>query len=163
MNGYTTSLENPTSYKRTNINQTSLPSYHFISVLIYYKTIFINTCLSGNDTLSSNDIIRLASTFHGLSTISVKLCSPKLNDNNPIFPQPKDSYRLQCLETLTGLCIFMVCDFNGPSKAHLNVMLGYIYELYSDYVQKCPFHQVDMPIRSRQFDEQIALYFKDWV
>ncbi|UVC50161.1 hypothetical protein MACK_004031 [Theileria orientalis] len=132
--------------------------------LIYYK------CLSGNDTLSSNDIIRLASTFHGLSTISVKLCSPKLNDNNPIFPQPKgitnidsDSYRLQCLETLTGLCIFMVCDFNGPSKAHLNVMLSYIYELYSDYVQKCPFHQVDMPIRSRLFDEQISLYFKDWV
>ncbi|XP_953218.1 sybindin, putative [Theileria annulata] len=138
--------------------------------LIYYK------CLSGNDTLNSNDIIRLASTLHGLSTISVKLCS---NNNISIIPSPKgnsmkliifigitnidsDYFRLQCLETLTGLCIFMICDLNGPSKAHLNVMLNYIYELYSDYVHKCPFHKVDMPIRSKLFDEQIILYFKDF-
>ncbi|EAN31920.1 Sybindin-like family protein [Theileria parva strain Muguga] len=134
--------------------------------LIYYK------CLSGNDTLNSNDIIRLASTLHGLSTISIKLCSN--NHNNSIIPSPKgitnidsDYFRLQCLETLTGtdlrLCIFMICDLNGPSKGHLNVMLSYIYELYSDYVQKCPFHKVDMPIRSKLFDEQINSYFKDFI
>ncbi|AFZ81335.1 sybindin-like family domain-containing protein [Theileria equi strain WA] len=131
--------------------------------LIYYK------CLNGNDTLSSNDIIRLASTLHGLSTISLKLCIPKSSDTHTVLPKPKgityiesDVFRLQCLESLTGLCIFIVCDTNRPSKSHVNIILNYIYELYSDFVQKCPFHQLDMPIRSKLFEEQIALYFKDW-
>ncbi|GFE53290.1 sybindin family protein [Babesia ovis] len=130
--------------------------------LIYYKS------LNGRDAFSSNDAIRLASTLHGLSTIAPKLCVPKGKAESSLLPQPKgithieaNSFRLQCLETLTGLKICMVCTSQGPSKEHINVILSYVYELYADFVHKCPFHQPDMPVRSELFDEHISAYFKE--
>ncbi|KAK1444546.1 hypothetical protein BgAZ_104520 [Babesia gibsoni] len=111
--------------------------------LIYYKS------LNGRDAFSSNDAIRLASTLHGLSTIAPKLCVPKSSITDSLVPQPK------------GLKICMLCALDGPSKEHVNVMLNYVYELYADYVQKCPFHQPDMPVRSELFDEHISAYFKE--
>lgn len=130
--------------------------------LIYYKS------LNGRDAFSSNDAIRLASTLHGLSTIAPKLCVPKSSNCDSLVPQPKGitcieacSFRLQCFESLTGLKICMLCTAEGPSKDHVNVILNYVYELYADYVQKCPFHQQDMPVRSELFDEHISAYFKE--
>ncbi|KAK2196562.1 bifunctional Trafficking protein particle complex subunit/Longin-like domain superfamily [Babesia duncani] len=130
--------------------------------LIYYKNLY------GRDVFSSNEIIRLASTLHGLSTIAPKLCIPKVNDQKALVSLPKGitfiesgAFRLQAFESLTGLCIFMICTSEGPSREHVNVILSYVYELYCDFVQKCPFHQPDMPVRSELFDENISKYFAD--
>ncbi|KAL7066404.1 sybindin-like family protein [Cryptosporidium serpentis] len=113
--------------------------------------------------LTANDRIRLASTFHGLCTIAKQLSptkSPKqfnnMNSEGGINMIMTDLFRLECFETMTGLRFFIVAS---PSTQGIQIILKKVYETYTDYVLKNPFHDLDMPIRCSMFEKEINKIF----
>jgi Sybindin-like family len=54
---------------------------------------------------------------------------------------------VQCFQTLTGSKFIVTAT---PGTTDLDKLLHEIYELYSDYVLKNPFYELDMPIRYAQ-------------
>ncbi|PON66568.1 Sybindin-like protein [Trema orientale] len=48
-----------------------------------------------------------------------------------------------------GTKFFVVSE---PGTQHMEGLLKYIYELYTDYVLKNPFYEMEMPIRCELFD-----------
>ena len=63
------------------------------------------------------------------------------------------TFVLQAFRTVTGALFFLTAE---PRTPNLKALLQRIYVLYSDYVMKNPFHQLDMPIRSELFDINLA-------
>ena len=67
-------------------------------------------------SLTANDAIRQASTFHGLSEIAAQLSPVSPPDIGELaFIQPKGislietpTFKVQCLETLTGMQVYNV-------------------------------------------------------
>jgi hypothetical protein len=47
-----------------------------------------------------------------------------------------------------------------PRQPNVETVLKRIYELYSDYVMKNPFYQLEMPIRCEEFDRHLGIYAK---
>ena len=47
-----------------------------------------------------------------------------------------------------------------PRQTGVDAVLRRIYELYSDYVMKNPFYQLEMPIRCEEFDRNLGVYAK---
>ena len=43
----------------------------------------------------------------------------------------------------------MVCE---PGAQYMESLLKFVYELYTDYVLKNPFYEMEMPIRCELFD-----------
>jgi len=115
--------------------------------------------------LNSNDYLTLASTFHSLHAItgrgiqspqSALTLSPEhaaAMANNGITCLEARDFRLQCYQTLTGIKFLVTAH---PSHQTLDKLLQSIYLLYTDYVLKNPFYELDMPIRMEQFDAQMA-------
>lgn len=52
-----------------------------------------------------------------------------------------------------GTKFFVVCE---PGTLHMENLLKHIYELYTDYVMKNPFYEMEMPIRCELFDINLA-------
>ncbi|PPD97120.1 hypothetical protein GOBAR_DD05847 [Gossypium barbadense] len=48
-----------------------------------------------------------------------------------------------------GTKFFVVCE---PGTQHMEALLKVVYELYTDYVLKNPFYEMEMPIRFKLFD-----------
>nr|KJB66668.1 hypothetical protein B456_010G151900 [Gossypium raimondii] len=44
---------------------------------------------------------------------------------------------------------FVVCE---PGTQHMEALLKVVYELYTDYVLKNPFYEMEIPIRFELFD-----------
>ncbi|KAF8819498.1 sybindin family protein [Cardiosporidium cionae] len=116
--------------------------------------------------LSSNEEIRVASTFHGLSAIASRLSPVLSHENSQLsFLEPTginsieaDNFRLICYETLTGLKFYLVAE---TQVTNLEYYLKKVYEAFSDYVLKNPFYDIDMPIRCELFDKAIEKLFYD--
>lgn len=53
----------------------------------------------------------------------------------------------------TGTKFFVVCE---PGAQHMETLLKYVYELYTDYVLKNPFYEMEMPIRCELFDVNLT-------
>jgi hypothetical protein len=53
------------------------------------------------------------------------------------------------IDFLAGTKFFVVCE---PGTQHMEGLLKVIYELYTDYVLKNPFYEMEMPIRCELFD-----------
>jgi len=66
-----------------------------------YGGMLYHNQFTGNDQLSNNDHLRLASTFHGLHTISSNL-APNGPPCGGIEVLQTDTFRLECYETPTG-------------------------------------------------------------
>ncbi|KAL5720303.1 hypothetical protein ACHQM5_012982 [Ranunculus cassubicifolius] len=49
---------------------------------------------------------------------------------------------------------FVVCE---PGAQHMENLLKVIYELYTDYVLKNPFYEMEMPIRCELFDLNLSV------
>lgn len=59
-----------------------------------------------------------------------------------------------CLSFLfAGTKFFVVCE---PGTLHMDALLKVIYELYTDYVLKNPFYEMEMPIRCELFDLNLS-------
>lgn len=119
--------------------------------------------------LNSNEEIRLASMLHGISTISEKINANSVNEKkNSLFKSIErkgieviegDGFKIQCYDTLTGIKIFIV--HKDDLKVEMKFYLKRVYELYSDIILKNPFYDIDMPIRSTAFNEQIEKLFSN--
>jgi len=70
-----------------------------------------------------------------------------------------DSFVLSSFDTLTGLKFFVTAD---PDSRHLDAVLKEVYVLYSDYVLKNPFYELDMPIQCEKFDEKVQKLAADY-
>lgn len=128
----------------------------------------------GLNKLSSNDYLVLAGTFHGVHAITTRLNPVKSSQSTaaanasgiPSRPEPPsglevmetENFRLQCFNTMTGIK-FLV--FTDTTQANVDVTTRRIYELYSDYVMKNPFYQLEMPIRCEIFDRKLTSYVRE--
>lgn len=151
-------------------------------------------------TLSGNDYLVLAGTFHGVHAISRSLnplasstarahqaantsstepsttaastgTTPAAGGvagspaNIPTTRPPSSTgithimstrFLLTCQETATGTKFLL---FTEPAQQNAAQVLEKVYELFSDYVMKNPFYNLEMPVRSEKFERGI----RGWV
>lgn len=69
-----------------------------------------------------------------------------------------ENFRLQCFNTLTGIKFLL---FTDTMQANVDVAMRRVYDLYSDYVMKNPFYQLEMPIRCETFDRKLNSYIRE--
>ncbi|KAH0832425.1 Transport protein particle subunit trs23 [Fonsecaea pedrosoi] len=129
--------------------------------------------LPGTSTLTTNDYLVLAGTFHGVHAITRSL-TPKLpvtsssgtapSGRNWTYPDPtvppsgiesleSSFFRLTVFQTLSGTKFLL---FTDPSMPNTDVLMKGIYERYADYVCKNPFWQMEMPIRIEAWDRSLG-------
>eukprot|EP00268_Persea_americana_P035790 TRINITY_DN3527_c0_g1_i2.p1 TRINITY_DN3527_c0_g1~~TRINITY_DN3527_c0_g1_i2.p1 ORF type:complete len:115 (+),score=15.78 TRINITY_DN3527_c0_g1_i2:484-828(+) len=101
--------------------------------------------------MDTNDSLRLASLWHSMHAISQQL-SPIVGCAG-IEALEADTFDLHCFQSLTGTKFFVVCE---PGSQHMEGLLKVIYELYTDYVLKNPFYEMEMPIRCELFDLNLS-------
>ncbi|GAB5369671.1 hypothetical protein AAMO2058_001425300 [Amorphochlora amoebiformis] len=99
----------------------------------------------------------MASVFHGLylNASSLGQSSGDLRVPMGIEKIMTESFRLECLRTLTGIKFFLTAD---PDADYLKALLNDIYIIYTDYVLKDPFYVVEMPIRLSSFENKVMSY-----
>lgn len=114
--------------------------------LIFYKD------YGSTGRLDTNDSLRLASLWHSMHAISMQL-SPTIGCTG-IEMLEADTFDLHCFQSLTGTKFFVVCEVGTPG---MDTLLRNVYELYSDYVLKNPFYEVEMPIRCELWEQNLAL------
>ncbi|KAJ8100416.1 Sybindin-like protein [Lipomyces tetrasporus] len=105
--------------------------------------------------LSSNDYLVLSGTFHAVYAIASQI-SP-VPSSSGIEVLETEKFRLQCFQTLTGTKFLLISE---PRQQNTDAILRRIYELYSDYVIKNPFYQIEMPVRCELFDRHLATYIR---
>ncbi|CAI8619802.1 unnamed protein product [Vicia faba] len=105
----------------------------------------------GSSRMDTNDSLRVASLWHSMHAISQQL-SPVSGCAGIELLQP-DTFDLHCFQSLTGTKFFVVCE---PGTQQMESLLKFIYELYTDYVLKNPFYEMEMPIRCELFDINLA-------
>ncbi|KAI0244499.1 hypothetical protein L0F63_000856 [Massospora cicadina] len=120
--------------------------------LVYHKD--FSTSLAN---LSSNEYLVLAGTFHGVHAITSKISPVPGESGLEVLETSK--FKLRCFQTLTGTKFLLVSD---PFQTRVDVALQKIYELYSDYVMKNPFHTPEMPIRCELFDQSLVNFIQSF-
>ncbi|ODQ52646.1 Sybindin-like protein [Saitoella complicata NRRL Y-17804] len=120
--------------------------------LIYQRN-FTEPEKGGLAKLSSNDYLVLAGTFHGVHAITAQI-SP-LPHSSGIESLETENFRIQCFQTRTGTKFLL---FTEPRQPNSESVARRVYELYTDYVMKNPFYQVEMPVRCEMFDRHLAAY-----
>uniref|UniRef100_A0A804R146 Trafficking protein particle complex subunit n=1 Tax=Zea mays TaxID=4577 RepID=A0A804R146_MAIZE len=102
--------------------------------LIYYKD------YGSAGRMDTNDSLRLASLWHSMHAISQQL-SPTTGCTGIDLLQAHN-FDLHCFQSLTA--------------PNMEMLLKAIYELYTDFVLKNPFYEMEMPIRCELFDHNLA-------
>ena len=111
----------------------------------------------GLPRLTTNEKIIMASMFHSMYAIASLQIVPKTSQPcTGIDFMETNNFRLNCFHTSTGVKFILIGDCRD--KSNKDALLRKIYELYSDYVLKNPFYQMDMPIRCELFDANITLF-----
>jgi hypothetical protein len=141
----------------------------FLLFLIVNKngSLIYDLQLSKKINLNANDNIQTASIFYSMHAISEKLTPFSLEkdknkdlglSNKGIEIIESDSIKMLSFQTLTKLKFIFVIDGN-TSENDCEIMYRKIYDLYSDYVSKNPFYELDMPIRINAFDNEVQVLF----
>ncbi|KAB7493998.1 Trafficking protein particle complex subunit 4, partial [Armadillidium nasatum] len=102
--------------------------------------------------LSTNEKIFQASMFYPLYALACQL-SPEPKSSG-IQVVEMDNFRLQCLQTLTGVKFIVICD---PKQNSVDSFLKKLYEIYADFALKNPFYSLEMPIRCDLFNENLKV------
>ncbi|KAM0831280.1 hypothetical protein ACQ4PT_065653 [Festuca glaucescens] len=113
--------------------------------LIYYKD------YGSAGRMDTNDSLRLASLWHSMHAISQQL-SPTTGCTGIDLLQA-NNFDLHCFQSLTGTKFFVVCETGAQN---MEILLKTIYELYTEFVLKNPFYEMEMPIRCELFDLNLA-------
>lgn len=131
--------------------------------------------LPGTTSLTTNDYLVLAGTFHGVHAITKSL-TPKIpTQSNPIpgssipekswqYPDPTllpsgiesletSFFRLTVFQTLTGTKFLL---FTDPSMPNTDLVIKGVYERFTDHVCKNPFWQMEMPIRIEGWEREVG-------
>lgn len=114
-----------------------------------YGQMMFSQDLCRSSSLSSNDYLRMASTFHGLHAISAEVAPVP---SSGIVEIETDAFRLRCLQTPTGLKFYVVAHPHQVDSKGLETLLGEIYGLFCDFVLKNPFYEPDQPVRAAKFE-----------
>lgn len=115
--------------------------------------VFNRTFHGGLASLSQNDYLVLAGTFHSVNAIARNLSpTSKARDSTGIESVMTTRFLLTCFETPTGTKFLL---FSEPAQQNADVILKKCYELFADYVMKNPFYNLEMPIRCEKFDRAI--------
>ncbi|XP_076058935.1 trafficking protein particle complex subunit 4-like protein Trs23 isoform X2 [Oratosquilla oratoria] len=104
----------------------------------------------GRPKLTTNEKIFQASMFYPLYALACQL-SPEQRSSG-IEVLESDSFKLHCLQTLTGVKFIVMCN---PKQTGMEALLRRIYEIYTDYALKNPFYSLEMPVRCEFFDENL--------
>mmetsp|Transcript_11014 Transcript_11014/g.27784 ORF Transcript_11014/g.27784 Transcript_11014/m.27784 type:complete len:160 (+) Transcript_11014:87-566(+) len=132
--------------------------------------VWFMTGFFGGPGMKSNEKLRVASTFHGLSAIAAQVSPVKVPpggqlaglQNRGITSIEANAYTLTCFHSPTGLKIFILSPLGpGGLKGEIEPRLKEVHEAYSDYVLKNPFYEPDQPIRCELFDERMDQLFQD--
>lgn len=119
---------------------------------LIFQTNFVET---GQEKAKVNDYLQLASIFDSMYAIARRM-SPVKHGGNPacggIQQLETDQFTLHCLRTHTGLKFFILTD---PHSLGASKFLQNSYQLYTDYVLKNPFYQLDQPIQEKLFNEML--------
>ena len=132
--------------------------------------------LPGTSTLTTNDYLVLAGTFHGVHAITRSL-TPKVpiissssaqgtSGRSWSYPDPSSApsgieslessfFRLTVFQTLSGTKFLL---FTDPSMPNTDVLMKGVYERYADYVCKNPFWQMEMPIRIESWESAVGTW-----
>mmetsp|Transcript_11832 Transcript_11832/g.53639 ORF Transcript_11832/g.53639 Transcript_11832/m.53639 type:complete len:166 (-) Transcript_11832:1332-1829(-) len=113
--------------------------------LVYHKT------YADIPHIDVNETMRLASMWHAIHAMSIQM-SP-VGGCTGIELLETDSFDLRCTQTPTGIKFFVTA---APKTLGLDVLLRTVYDIYSDYVMKNPFYEVEMPIRVEAFDTNVT-------
>ncbi|KAI2607638.1 Sybindin-like protein [Hypoxylon fragiforme] len=142
--------------------------------------IYNRTFGDGLNQLNTNDYLVLAGTFHGVHAITARvnpLKSLMYSQHQqtiptaggvpvPSRPDPpsglevleSENFRLQCFNTLTGTKFLLFTDNLQPN---VDLTMHKVYDLYSDFVMKNPFYQLEMPIRCEAFERKLNSYIRE--
>lgn len=85
---------------------------------------------SAAPSVSTNDWLRLGSTFHSLHAIIGQVAPTK---SGGIDKLDTDTFSLRCFQSLSGVKFVVTAMPNTPD---LEAFLKAVYELYADYVLK---------------------------
>ncbi|KAK4127126.1 Sybindin-like protein [Parathielavia appendiculata] len=143
--------------------------------LIYNRTFHEG----GLNKISTNDYLVLAGTFHGVHAITARLnpLKPRVGNRSSTSsssgpgglltrPEPpsglevleSENFRMQCFTTLTGVKFLL---FTDPTQANVDLTMRRVYDMYTDYVMKNPFYQLEMPVRCDMFDRKLGSYIRE--
>ncbi|EAQ89296.1 conserved hypothetical protein [Chaetomium globosum CBS 148.51] len=130
----------------------------------------------GLNTLSTNDYLVLAGTFHGVHAITARLNPLKAVNNRTStssgggapFTRPDppsglevletENFRMQCFTTMTGIKFLL---FTDTTQVNVDRTIQRVYEMYTDYVLKNPFYQLEMPVRCDMFDRKLGSHIRE--
>mmetsp|Transcript_15639 Transcript_15639/g.27038 ORF Transcript_15639/g.27038 Transcript_15639/m.27038 type:complete len:144 (+) Transcript_15639:105-536(+) len=104
-----------------------------------------------------NDLLRVASIWHSLNAIATQL-SP-LPGCKGIELMEADTFNLHCLQTLTSTKFLLVVE---PRSLLIPAVLQRVYELYSDFVLKNPFYEVEQVIKCDLFEEALEALMRGY-
>lgn len=124
--------------------------YQFFIVNKYGILIFGRTFAKGV-TLSSNDMIRFASTLHSLHAISAQITPTGLKKEG-IHTINATHFKLFLYQTPTGIKFCLISDH---TENDMESLCRRAYQLYSDHVMKNPFYEADQQIKLESFDAAI--------
>ncbi|KAF3317163.1 hypothetical protein TWF173_000412 [Orbilia oligospora] len=156
----------PSSDQATTIITVISITSSIIATMVVYAVLILNKAGGliyqrdfnpGLQKLSSNDYLILAGTFHGVHAITSQISPTNETSSSGLEVLESENFVMRCFQTLTGTKFLI---FAEPRQQNLDVVVRKVYELYSDYVMKNPFYQIEMPIRSEGFDRHLNSYIK---
>jgi trafficking protein particle complex subunit 4 len=111
--------------------------------------------------ISTNEWLRMGSTFASLHAIAAEAATPLRCPNNTNPMGADDGIEeinaagliLRCLQTRTGIKFVLTAE--PSTDLNLDAVLREIYILYTDCALKDPFYELEMPIRCELFTQGI--------
>mmetsp|Transcript_11969 Transcript_11969/g.28391 ORF Transcript_11969/g.28391 Transcript_11969/m.28391 type:complete len:162 (-) Transcript_11969:2348-2833(-) len=107
--------------------------------------------------ISTNEWLRIGSTFHSLYAIATEASPLKLPGSNDdgIEEIQAQGMTLKCLQTRTGIKFVITAEPNTTAAVDMGQVLREIYVLYTDCALKDPFYELEMPIRCELFTQGV--------
>mmetsp|Transcript_63162 Transcript_63162/g.181690 ORF Transcript_63162/g.181690 Transcript_63162/m.181690 type:complete len:154 (-) Transcript_63162:58-519(-) len=107
-------------------------------------------------SISTNDLLRIGSTFHSLHAIAAESSPARLPGNKNVSGADDGIEEIQAAGVLlrsyhTRTGIKFVITALPTTSVDLDYALREIYTLYTDYALKDPFYELDMPIKCELF------------
>lgn len=164
----------------TPIQHSEHPMMTIYSLFILNRSgglIYQHDLSPGLNKLTSNEHLILAGTLHGVFAIASKITPTAVKvgagtsasgastlgavngNTSGLRSIQTDKFSAFVFQSLTGLKFMLVTspynDLNNDGMVAEGI-LKRIYALYSDYVMKNPFYELDMPIRVELFDIKLT-------
>jgi hypothetical protein len=105
----------------------------------------------------------ITTRLNPLKNASDRTATASATPNRPEPPSgleilESENFRLQCFSTLTGTKFLL---FTDTTQANVDVTTRRIYDMYTDYVMKNPFYQLEMPVRCDMFERKLLSYIRE--